>query len=194
MSPIDEKLAGIASSGQTPRLLLHCCCAPCASYVLEYLSPYFRITLLFYNPNIRPREEYDKRAMELQRLLSLAVYPNTIDAEFCEYDADVFDAVARPFLAEPEGGLRCRACFEMRLGKTAERARISGYDYFTTTLSVSPHKDVKLLDETGRRFADEYGVKYLQSDFKKRGGYKRSVDLSKQYGLYRQSYCGCKIM
>ena len=180
------------SSVKTPRLLLHCCCAPCASYVLEYLSPSYEITILFYNPNIRPAEEFLKREAELQRLLSLAVYPNRIDMLTCNYDAEAFEAAAAPFWEEPEGGQRCRACFELRLRETAKRAKEGAYDCFTTTLSVSPHKDAMLLNEIGDSLAGEYGVEYLRSNFKKRNGYKRSIELSKQYGLYRQSYCGCK--
>jgi len=192
ISPLEEKLTKIASSGETPRLLLHCCCAPCASYVLEYLSPFFKITALFFNPNVKPREEYDKRSMELYRLVSHAGYPNHVDAAVCEYDANAFDAVAAPYSDEPEGGRRCRACFELRLGKAAQQARVNEYEYFTTTLSVSPHKDAELLNEIGNQFAKQFGVEYLLSDFKKRGGYSRSVELSKQYGLYRQNYCGCR--
>ena len=179
------------STGKIPRLLLHCCCAPCASYVLEYLSPSFDITILFFNPNIRPAEEYLKRKMELQRLLLLAVYPNCVDMLSCDYDTGTFEAAAEPFWEEPEGGSRCRMCFELRLGETAKRAKNGGYDCFTTTLSVSPHKNAALLNEIGDRLAGEYGVEYVYSNFKKRDGYKRSVELSKQYGLYRQSYCGC---
>jgi len=190
---INGKIAEIELSGKTPRLLLHCCCAPCASYVLEYLSPYFAITILFYNPNIRPVGEYRKREAELNRLLSLAAYPNRVDMLPCVYDAEVFDAVALPFWEEPEGGRRCRECFDLRLRQTAKRARDGGYDYFATTLSVSPHKNAVVLNEVGNRMAEEYGVEYLDSDFKKRDGYKRSIILSKQYGLYRQSYCGCMM-
>ena len=189
----DEKHATIELPGKTPQLLLHCCCAPCASYVLEYLSPLFEITILFYNPNIRPREEYEKRQAEFQRLLSLAVYPNRIDILDCAYDAGAYDAAALPFLEEPEGGRRCRACFELRLGETAKQAGDGGYDYFATTLSVSPHKDAVVLNEVGGSLAEEYGIKYLYSNFKKHNGYKRSIELSKRFNLYRQSYCGCVV-
>ena len=189
---LDSKLAGVALLKKTPRLLLHCCCAPCASYVIEYLSPFFEITILYYNPNIFPGDEYYKRKAELRKLLSLAVYQNSVDMLDCAYDFEAFTSVAMPFMDEPEGGRRCRECFKLRLGETARLAREGGYDYFTTTLSVSPHKDAALLNEIGDTLAKEYGVEYLQSDFKKRDGYKRSIDLSKQYGLYRQTYCGCK--
>lgn len=177
-----------------PQLLLHCCCAPCASYVLELLSPIYNITILFYNPNIRPGEEYEKRKSELQRLLSLAAYPNRVDMIECDYCAEDFETAAEPFWEEPEGGKRCRACFELRLKETAKRASDGGFGYFTTTLSVSPHKDASLLNEIGSKLAGEYGVEYLCSNFKKRDGYKRSIELSRQYGLYRQSYCGCKTV
>ena len=187
----DLKITEIVSSGKTPQLLLHCCCAPCASYVLEYLSAFFKITILFYNPNIRPENEFIKRKAEIHKLLSQAVYPNSISMLDCAYDAEVFETVATPFWEEPEGGQRCRACFELRLGEIAKRARDGNYDYFASTLSVSPHKNAAVLNEIGGRLAGEYGVEYLHSDFKKRDGYKRSIELSKQYGLYRQAYCGC---
>ena len=177
---------------QLPRLLLHCCCAPCASYVIEHLSPFFEITILYYNPNIFPGAEYNKRKVELNTLLSLAVYPNSVDILDCAYDSEAFEAVAMQFRDEPEGGQRCRECFMLRLGETAKRAREGGYDCFATTLSVSPHKDAALLNVIGDTLAREYGVEYYQSNFKKRDGYKRSIELSKKYGLYRQTYCGCK--
>ena len=183
---------GYAGDG-VPRLLLHCCCAPCASHVLELLSPFYRITTLFYNPNIRPPEEYYKRAGELEKLLSMVSFPNHVDMLAVEYDPMAFENAAAPFWDEPEGGGRCRACFEIRLGETAARAISGGYDYFATTLTVSPHKAAGLINDVGAGFAEKYGVGYLASDFKKRDGYKRSVELSKQYGLYRQAYCGCGL-
>jgi len=171
-----------------PKLLLHCCCAPCASYVLEYLSQSFDVTAFFYNPNIYPRAEYDKRLSEMSKLLAMTGYPDMLIGE---YDIAAFAAVAKPFVDEPEGGRRCAECFKLRLSKTARRAQTSGFDLFTTALSVSPHKNAALLNEIGAALAVEYGVKYLHSDFKKNDGYKHSIVLSKQYGLYRQSYCGC---
>ena len=188
----DAMLAETASFDKVPRILLHCCCAPCTSYVLEYLSSYFKITLFYYNPNIQPCEEYDRRASELQRLLELVSLPNKVDIIFGDYDDASFEAATVLYRDEPEGSRRCRACFELRLAETANQAKEGGFDYFTTTLSVSPHKDAVVLNEIGSRLAGEYGIKYLQSDFKKRDGYKRSIELSKQYGLYRQSYCGCE--
>lgn len=189
---LDEITAEIAASGMYPRLLLHSCCAPCASYVLEYLSQFFLITAFFYNPNITPREEYDKRAAEFYKLTSQGGYDNHVDIIICEYDATVFTAVAELFPNEPEGGRRCRACFRLRLEETARVAKEGGYDYFTTTLSVSPHKNAVMLNEAGAESAGKFGVGYIHSDFKKRDGYKRSVELSKKYGLYRQEYCGCE--
>ena len=188
--PIDVDLARIAASGVVPRLLLHCCCAPCASYVIEYLSPYFDITVLFYNPNIRPRAEYDKRRAELLRLLACVSHPHPKEGN-CGYDGDSFEAVAAELWDEPEGGRRCLACFDLRLDETARRAREGGFDYFATTLTVSPHKDAAAINDIGAKAADKHGVNYLRSDFKKRGGYNRSIELSRQFGLYRQTYCGC---
>ena len=189
--PPGDEFDAILSSGITPRLLLHCCCAPCASYVIEYLSPLFLITALFYNPNIQAREEYDKRAAELRKLLMIAEYPSEVEMEISDYEAASFEDAAAPFWDEPEGGRRCRACFELRLGATASRAKKGGFEFFASTLSVSPHKNAALLNDIGGAFAEKYGVNYLHSDFKKRNGYSRSVELSKQYGLYRQNYCGC---
>ena len=188
----DDELARILSSEKTPQLMLHCCCAPCSSYVLEYLSPFFEITILYFNPNIQPDEEYNKRAAEFKKLLTFADYKNKVDMVTGEYDPAVFKAVAAPFWGEPEGGRRCRACFELRLGETAKRAKAHGYEFFATTLSVSPHKDAALINEIGSELADKSGVKFLSADFKKRDGYKRSIELSKQYGLYRQTFCGCE--
>ena len=188
---IEAELAEIAHSALAPRLLLHCCCAPCASYVIEYLSRYFKITVFYYNPNIAARSEYEKRAAELQKLPIKDGYPNLVDMIICGYDPDSFETVEASFRDEPEGGMRCRACFELRLEKTAKYAKEDGFDYFTTTLTVSPHKNAAILNKIGGRLADKYGVKYLYSDFKKKDGYKRSIELSNQYGLYRQSFCGC---
>ena len=184
--------ADTASPIRLPKLLLHCCCAPCSSYVLEYLSPDYSITALFYNPNIKPAEEYYKRAGEMEKLLSSVAYPNGVDFLVRDYDGPAFDAPAGPFMDEPEGGRRCRICFELRLGEAARLARDGGYDFFATTLSVSPHKDAAVINDVGCEIARDCGVGYLPADFKKRGGYARSVELSKLYGLYRQAYCGCR--
>ena len=183
--------AGVIDSGETPRLLLHCCCAPCASSVLEKLSADFCITAFFYNPNITPYAEYDRRAGEFDKLPFRESYKNPVNLTVCGYDPEPFTEAAASFWNEPEGGARCRACFALRLGETAKTASIGGYDCFTTTLSVSPYKDAALINEIGSNLERELGVKYLSSDFKKRDGFKRSIELSKQYDLYRQSYCGC---
>lgn len=191
---IDSVPERAAGSEVLPRLLLHCCCAPCASYVLEYLSPRYAISAFYFNPNIEPPEEYGKRERELRRLISAAEYPNPVTVlEYGEYAKDnaAFKIATQALSAEPEGGQRCERCFSIRLEETAIRAKAGGFDCFTTTLSVSPHKNAALLNEIGERLGQKYGIGYLHSDFKKRDGYKRSIELSKQYGLYRQSYCGC---
>ena len=174
-----------------PSLLLHCCCAPCAGYVLERLLPHYGITILFYNPNIQPREEYDRRAAEFNKLTAFWESSGSVGFVLCDYNADCFEAVAEPFFDEAEGGRRCRACFELRIAETVKRAIEGGFDFCTTTLSVSPHKNALLLNEIGDRLAGEMGARFLSADFKKRDGYKRSVELSKHLGLYRQTYCGC---
>ena len=186
---LTETLSKIQLLPQKPKLLLHACCAPCSSYVIEYLNPYFDITLLFYNPNIQPKEEYEARAKELITLPE----KSHIDAKviICPYEPKEFDKAARGKEELPEGGARCAACFELRLGYTAKYAAENGYDYFCTTLSISPYKNARLLNTTGKAMEERYGVKYLYSDFKKNDGYKKSCQLSEKYGLYRQNYCGC---
>jgi len=156
------------------------------------LSPLYEITLFYYNPNIKPADEYYKRAAELEKLPGLLPLPNRPGLIVAEYDAGAFDPVAEAYPDSPEGGPRCGECFGLRLRATAAKAKTDGFDCFATTLSVSPHKDAKVLNAIGVRLEGEYGVGYLRSDFKKRDGYKRSVELSKQYGLYRQAYCGCR--
>ena len=173
------------------KLLLHSCCAPCSSYVLEYLSQYFEITVLYYNPNITYEEEYEYRKSEQKRLIGALPVKYPINFMDCDYDPANFLAAVKGFEKEPEGGARCKICFDMRLRKTAELAAEHGFDYFTTTLTISPLKNAELLNEIGDRLGAEYGIKYLNSDFKKRNGYKRSIELSKEYDLYRQNYCGC---
>lgn len=188
---LDNELARITAKGLRPRLLLHVCCAPCSSYVLEYLSRYFDITALFYNPNISPKSEYDYRAQELCRLAVEMPLSSPITCRIEEYDPAAFLAVSKGLEQEPEGGERCTACYRLRLTQTAQIAAKDGYDYFTTTLSISPLKDAVRLNTIGGELAEEYGVPYLYSDFKKREGYKRSIQLSAEYSLYRQDYCGC---
>ena len=176
---------------QVPRLLLHSCCAPCSSYVLEYLSQYFAITVLYYNPNIFPEEEYRKRVAEQQRLIAELPAKNPIAFIEGRYQPEEFFAVAKGLEDVPEGGERCRKCFRLRLEETAKLASAGGYDYFTTTLSISPLKNADALNEIGQEVAEIYKVPHLPSDFKKRGGYQRSIELSREYELYRQNFCGC---
>ena len=188
---LDETLREI-STAKVPRLLLHSCCGPCSSYVLEYLSCYFNITILYYNPNIWPTEEFLKRADTQRQLIAGITYQNPVRLVVAEYRPEEFDAVAVGFESEPEGGKRCLKCFALRLDEAARYAKAYGFDWFTTTLSVSPHKDAEALNTIGRELEEKIGVKYLYADFKKRNGYKRSTELSKEFGLYRQDYCGCR--
>lgn len=190
---LDAMLADIASSHTTPRLLLHSCCGPCSSYVLEYLAQYFSITLLFSNSNIAPQAEYAHRLQEQARLLEAMHLPNPVTLQEDSYDHATFLQVARGLEQEKEGGARCTACFRMRMQRAAQVAAQGGFDYFTTTLSVSPHKNAALLNAIGKELENAYHVPYLTADFKKREGYKRSVTLAKEYQLYRQSYCGCEF-
>lgn len=175
--------------GRRPTLLLHSCCGPCSSAVLERLREHFQVTLLYYNPNIEPEEEYTKRLQEQQRLLSLL--PGDIPLLPCPWDHEKFAAFAEKMAEEPEGGSRCLSCFALRLSFTAAEAKKHGFEYFTTTLSVSPHKNAENLNRIGEAAGREAGVKYLMADFKKKNGYLRSLQLSKEYALYRQDYCGC---
>ena len=185
----EKVLAQIKADGTKPRLLLHVCCAPCSSYVLEYLSEYFEITLYFYNPNISPEDEYIYRLEELRRFVK-AVGSKANIAEG-EYEPSKFLEIAAGLEALPEGGERCEKCYRLRLKKSAEFAAAGGFDYFTTTLSISPYKNAEKLNRIGGEEAAAAGVEYLYSDFKKKNGYKRSIELSREYGLYRQDYCGC---
>jgi predicted adenine nucleotide alpha hydrolase (AANH) superfamily ATPase len=177
--------------GEPPVLLLHSCCAPCSSYVLEYLSQYFRITVFYYNPNIYPDSEYLMRVREQQEFIRR--FPAKYPIDFIEgaYDTARFYEMAHGMEELPEGGERCFRCYELRLRETAALAAERGYNYFTTTLSISPLKNADKLNEIGGMLAEEYGVSYLYSDFKKKNGYKRSTELSREYGMYRQDYCGC---
>ena len=188
---LDKKLVEITGLHKTPNLLLHVCCAPCSSYVLEYLSNYFQITLFFYNPNIAPKEEFDKRVIEIERFVSEFPVKHPVKIEIGDYHPEEFFAMAKGMEEEPEGGKRCYYCYEQRLRRTAEKCKQDGYDYFTTTLSISPYKHAEWLNEIGEYQAKLHGVSYLVSDFKKKDGYRRSIELSKQYQLYRQDYCGC---
>lgn len=188
---LDELIGKLQKENKIPKLLLHSCCAPCSSYVLEYLSKYFRITVLYYNPNISIEEEYLHRIEEQKRLISEMKTINKVDFVQGEYKPNDFFAIAKGLEDAKEGGERCFKCYELRLKETVKIALDNGYDYFTTTLSISPHKNAQKINEIGEKLSEEYGVKYLYSDFKKREGYKRSIELSKEYNLYRQNYCGC---
>ncbi len=194
-----------------PTLLLHSCCAPCSSYTLEYLSQYFRITVLYFNPNIMRKAEYDKRVAEQQRLIETLnqnlnpnptpnVTPNSNHAHTPppiaflsgRYDPRKFVEAVRGMEEEPEGGKRCWVCYSLRLEEAARIARDGNFDFFCTTLSISPLKHADWLNEIGEKLSGKYGIKWLPSDFKKKGGYKRSIELSKEYDLYRQNFCGCE--
>lgn len=177
--------------GTVPTLFLHSCCAPCSSYTLEYLSKYFSITVFYFNPNISPKAEFDKRFAEQKRLIEALPSENKISLICGDYNYDEFLNIARGYESVPEGGERCFRCYRMRLEKTAELAKQNGFDYFCTTLSISPLKNSQKINEIGFDVAEKYGVKWLPSDFKKREGYKRSIELSREYDLYRQNFCGC---
>lgn len=177
--------------GTFPKLLLHVCCAPCSSYVLDYLSNYFDITVLYYNPNISPYDEYKKRLNEEIRLINEMNKKNIKILE-CEYDNNIFEETVKGLEKIPEGGIRCYKCYQLRLEKTANIAKENNFDYFTTTLTISPLKNSQVLNKIGRELEEKYNIKYLYSDFKKKEGYKTSIILSKKYNLYRQNYCGCK--
>lgn len=188
---LDQIIEEQVKEGRVPTLLLHSCCAPCSSYTLEYLSQYFKITVFYYNPNIYPSEEFAKRVEEQQRLIQALPAQYPISFIEGDYDSKEFYAVTKGLEKEPEGGLRCFECFRLRLEKSAILSKENGFDYFTTTLTISPLKNADKLNEIGEEMAEKYGVKFLPSDFKKRGGYQRSIQLSKEYNLYRQNYCGC---
>lgn len=186
----EKKLREFEEKGLKPKLLLHVCCAPCSSYVLEYIAHRFDLTLYFYNPNIAPAEEYDFRFRELERLVKECSYTE-VKVIREAYDPSEFTEMSRGLENEPEGGARCCKCYRLRLRKTAEAAKAGGFDTFTTTLSISPHKNAEWLNRIGLELEEEYGLPYLCSDFKKKGGYQRSIVLSREHDLYRQDYCGC---
>lgn len=176
---------------EPPRLLLHCCCAPCSSYVLEYLSEFFEITCFFYNPNISPQAEFDKRAMELERLISAQPHKYPVSLVVEKYNKEEFFAAVKGLEKIKEGGERCFKCYRLRLEAAAKYAKEYNFDYFCSTLSISPLKNAQKLNEIGEELSEMYKIPHLPNDFKKKGGYKRSVELSAEYDLYRQNYCGC---
>ena len=186
---LDKTLKKITAENIRPKLLLHACCAPCSSYVLEYLTNYFDITVFFYNPNISPESEYLHRVSEIKRLIS-EMCPSV---KFIEgrYEPKKFYEMAKGLENEPERGARCVKCYRMRIEESAVIAKQNNFDYFTTTLSISPQKDSHVLNSIGKEISEIYNVPYLYSDFKKKGGYKRSIELSAEFHLYRQNFCGC---
>ena len=186
-----KELINAIPEGQVPTLLLQSCCAPCSSHVLSVLSPHFKITILYYNPNIEPFAEYEKRKNEQKSFIERFNSPNPIDIIDCDYDNEEFKKMSQGLETEKEGGPRCFKCYELRLRKTAEIAKSNNYDYFCTTLTVSPFKNSQKLNEIGAMLEEEYQIPYLYSDFKKNNGYHHSIELSKEYNLYRQDYCGC---
>ena len=188
---LEQVLENLKKEGKVPKLFLHSCCAPCSSYVLEYLSEYFEITVFYYNPNIYPPREYEERAREQKRLIEQ--FPARYPISYVEgkYDTRRFYEMAKGLEHIPEGGERCFRCYELRMREAAMLAKEGGYDFFTTTLSISPLKNAQKLNEIGEALQAELGIRHLPSDFKKKGGYQRSTQLSKEYELYRQNYCGC---
>lgn len=188
---LDDIIAGIDVRRHVPKLLLHSCCAPCSSHCLTYLSPYFDITVFYYNPNITDANEYNKRLAEQERLLEQLPLPGKVTLQLGKYDPESFFKIAKGLENLPEGAERCRRCYELRLSETARLALESNADFFGTTLSVSPYKNASALNEIGKAIENETGATFLPSDFKKRGGYLHSIELSRQYNLYRQPYCGC---
>lgn len=196
---LDRLIEDIAGRGVRPRLLIHSCCAPCSSYVMEYLSRYFDLTMFFYNPNMDSLEEYIKRANELRRLIDETGMSERIRLVISDYTPEDFESIAAGHEQDPERGERCLRCYRLRLEKTASYMQSYNlthpeekYDYFATTLTLSPLKSAEALNDIALQLSEQYSVKCLETDFKKRGGYKRSIELSKEYGLYRQDYCGCR--
>ncbi|MEG2440536.1 MAG: epoxyqueuosine reductase QueH [Acetivibrio sp.] len=190
---LEEIVEDNQKEGKVPTLFLHSCCAPCSSYCLEYLSQYFQITVFYYNPNISPKTEYSKRVEE-QKCLIETMNPHLLHKAMVEegsYEPERFYEIAKGLEKEPEGGNRCFQCYELRLKETAILAKKRGFDYFTTTLSISPLKNAQKLNEIGEKVGEKEEISFLPSDFKKKNGYKRSIELSKEYNLYRQNYCGC---
>ena len=184
-----EKILETVDVNNKPKLLLHACCGPCSSYVIEYLSKYFNITIYYYNPNIYPKEEYERRLEELKKFVNS--FNNSVNVIEELYDPEDYNKAVKNLEHLGEKSIRCYKCYEFRMNKASVFAKENKYDYFTTTLSISPHKNSNWINEIGGILEKEYGIKYLYSDFKKKNGYKRSLELSKEYKLYRQDYCGC---
>lgn len=188
----DEILQSIQERGEKPSLLLHACCAPCSSYVLEYLSNYFNITILYYNPNIYPLEEYQRRLEELKRFLKECSFASSVFLKETRYVTEEYDEAIKGLENLGEKSRRCYACYSLRMEEACKYAALHQFDYFTTTLSISPYKNSEWINEIGSKLEEKYSVLYLYADFKKKNGYKRSLELSKDYHLYRQDYCGCE--
>lgn len=188
---LDEIIENLEKENKVPTLFLHSCCAPCSSYTLEYLSQYFSICVYYFNPNISPEEEFVKRFNEQKRLIESMPFKNEVKLVRGDYDYNEFLKIAKGLEDVPEGGERCFKCYRMRLEDTAKLAKEKGFDYFCTTLSISPLKNSQKINQIGFEVAEKYGVKWLPSDFKKKEGYKRSIELSRDYDLYRQNFCGC---
>lgn len=184
-------LEEISKLDSPKKILLHSCCAPCSSYVITFLSNYFDITILYYNPNIFPKEEYEKRKQEQIRLIKTLHTKHKLEFLDCDYENNIYNELITGYESCPEGGNRCHICFNLRLEKTAKLAKAYKYDYFCSTLTVSPHKNSKIINEIGEKISQKYHIKWLYSDFKKNEGFKQSIELSKKYELYRQDYCGC---
>ena len=181
----------ISNLDKPKKLLLHSCCAPCSSHVIDFLKDYFDITIIYYNPNISPIEEYEKRKKEQIKLIKRLKSKNKINYIDCDYDNNIYEELIKGYETCPERGARCNICFNLRLEKTAKSAKEYQYDYFSTTLTVSPYKNATLINNIGETLSKKYNIEWLYSDFKKENGYKKSIELSKKYHLYRQDYCGC---
>lgn len=187
-----EKIEQLKQSGEKPKLLMHVCCGPCSTACLSVIADYFDITLLFYNPNIHPQQEYSKRYLELERFVDIKNQSGyDIKIVNAPYDPNEYFEHVKGLENEKEGGLRCNECFKLRLDYSAQYALKHGFDYFTTTLTISPYKNSQTINSLGKMLEQKYGIKYLFSDFKKNDGYKMSIQICKQYGIYRQDYCGC---
>lgn len=197
---MDSLILKLKGDDRTKRVLIHSCCAPCSSYVMEYMSQFFEVTMFFYNPNINTREEYERRLSELTRLISQMKLDLSVSLIAEEYDPLSFEQVAVGHEGDPEGGSRCRLCYRLRLEKAAQYVQKYNlsfpqrkYEFIATTLTISPHKDARVINEIGVEISQNYNLNYLESDFKKKDGFKRSLELSKMFGLYRQNYCGCRF-